>query len=196
MHEELCRLPLASGKRTYIDKTFAETKISAEHLFEMANSGNTTCYSSSALYFASEYSELYEYEAMNIDSCGPGLISNYVIHQLEPIVAMLKAKPIRAMSVGTQEYPAVIIEYEKGKRAKVATYNSSDVFSMYIGYGNSEEKFVKVKSNFWEGFIKKLGKFYETGEIPVPRENTVNVIASRELVIKALKKSYEWVYLK
>ena len=33
MHEILCQLPLASGKRTYIDKTFAPDKATAERIF-------------------------------------------------------------------------------------------------------------------------------------------------------------------
>ena len=36
MHEELCKLPLASGKRTYVDKTFATSKAEAERIFENA----------------------------------------------------------------------------------------------------------------------------------------------------------------
>ena len=196
MHEELCRLPLQSGKLTYIDKTFAETKASAETIFQMAEEGNTNCYSSSALFFAQEYASVYEKEVVNIDSCGPGKFPIYVIHQLEPIVAMLKAKPVRAMSVGTQEYPAVIVEFEGGKRAKVATFYMGGKFSMNIGYANGEAELVVVDSNFWEGFIKALAVYFETGVIPVPHENTVNVIAAREIAIEALEKPFEWVYVK
>ena len=35
--------------------------------------------------------------------------------------------------------------------------------------------------------------FFETGVIPVPHENTVEVIAIREAGIKAMKTSFEWV---
>ena len=110
MHEELCRLPLASGKRTYIDKTFAETYDSAVRIFDMAKEGNTPCYSASALYFAQEYAESYQKDVEYADSCGPNDFARYSIHQLEPITAMLKAEPVRAMSVGTEHYPAVIVE--------------------------------------------------------------------------------------
>ncbi len=36
MHEELCHLPLKSGKRVYVDKTFSETKEIAERIFKLA----------------------------------------------------------------------------------------------------------------------------------------------------------------
>ena len=37
MHEELCDLPLKSGKLVYIDKTFAPDKTAAERIFEKAD---------------------------------------------------------------------------------------------------------------------------------------------------------------
>ncbi len=195
MHEELCELPLKSGKLTYIDKTFAETLESAKRIFKMAEEGNTPCYSSSALYFAKEYGEFYAKDAAYIDSCGPNQFAIYIIHQLEPIVAMLKADPVRAMSVGTEEFPAVIVEFENGKRAKMCTFPRGSSFIMNIGYSNERAAFVKAGSDFWEGFIKSLAHFYVTGEIPVPHENTLRVISAREIATKALKKPYEWIYV-
>lgn len=57
MHEELCKLPLCSGKLTYVDKTFAPDKETAERIFAVAQEHSTPCYSTSALRFASEYKE-------------------------------------------------------------------------------------------------------------------------------------------
>ena len=36
MHEQLCRLPLASGKPTYVDKTFAPDGVIARRIFAIA----------------------------------------------------------------------------------------------------------------------------------------------------------------
>ncbi len=194
MHEELCKLPLQSGKLTYIDKTFAETLSSAKNIFQMAEEGNTKSYSASALYFASEYADSYTKEVDFVDSCGPGVFPIYVIHQLEPIVAMIKENPVKAMSVGTEKYPMVIVEFEGGKRAKLSTFKTGGTFSMNIGYRGQNAAFVKVESDFWEDFIKALANFFETGEIPVSHENTLRVIAAREMALKALEKPFEWVY--
>lgn len=194
MHEELCEKPLKSGKFTYIDKTFAETLESAKRIFAMAEEGKTNCYTSSALYFAKEYAPVYEQEVKYIDSCGPNRFSIYVIHQLEPIVAMMKANPVRVMSVGTEEFPVVIVEFEGGKRAKLSTFLNGSAFSMNIAYQEEKAEWVKVESDFWEGFIKALAKSFETGELPVPHENTLRVIAAREAAVKALESPFEWVY--
>jgi len=58
MHEELCFLPLKSGKLCYVDKTFAPDKKTAERIFAHAKEHNTKCFSSSALRFSSELKEI------------------------------------------------------------------------------------------------------------------------------------------
>ena len=195
MHEELCALPLKSGKRTYIDKTFAETKESAERIFAMAKEGNTPCYSTSALFFAKEYQPIYEKEPIVIDSCGPGLFPIYSIHQLEPIVAMFKgAKPVRAMSIGDREHPMAVIEFEGGKRAKIATFEPGGCFLMHVSCADKSFETVQAGWDFWAGFTRELAVFFETGKIPVPHENTLSVITAREIAIKALDKPFEWIY--
>ena len=45
MHEELCALPLASGKPTYVDKTFAVSRQAALNIVEMARQGKTPFFS-------------------------------------------------------------------------------------------------------------------------------------------------------
>ena len=58
MHEQLCDLPLKSGKLVYVDKTFAVDKESALRIFANAEAHNTPCYSSSALYFSTELNDI------------------------------------------------------------------------------------------------------------------------------------------
>lgn len=57
-HEELCRLPLQSGKRVYVDKTFAPDAATAARLFRLAQAHGTPCYSTSALRYAAEYQDI------------------------------------------------------------------------------------------------------------------------------------------
>ena len=49
-HEELCQLPLRSGKPTYIDKTFAPSLDEARQIFSIAEKHGTPFFSSSALW--------------------------------------------------------------------------------------------------------------------------------------------------
>ncbi len=49
LHEALCQVALRSGKRTYIDKTFAPDEIIGRRIFDLAAAHNTPCWSTCAL---------------------------------------------------------------------------------------------------------------------------------------------------
>ena len=89
MHEDLCKKALSSGKRVYVDKTFAPDKETALRIFENADKHGTPCYSSSALRFAAEYKAVKKEGIKNIHAFGPGELEMYSIHQIEPIVSLM-----------------------------------------------------------------------------------------------------------
>lgn len=92
MHEELCQMPLRSGKPVYVDKTFAPDKATAVRIMELAEKHGTPCYSTSALRFAEEYKAIDCDGILMINSWGPGNFDTYSVHQLEPIVMLMKGK--------------------------------------------------------------------------------------------------------
>ena len=81
-HEELCKLPLQSGKLTYIDKTFATDRDAAIRIIDMAKKGNTPFFSTSALRYSVEYENIKRDGIEFIASRGPGKFGNYGIHQV------------------------------------------------------------------------------------------------------------------
>ncbi|MED5018514.1 hypothetical protein P9847_14495, partial [Paenibacillus chibensis] len=110
-HEELAALPLASGKPTYVDKTFAPDREAALRLFERAAQHHTPLYSSSALRYADEYGDVERAGIRVISSLGPGAFENYSIHQIEPVVALMGTHAKRVMFVGTEAAPALLIDF-------------------------------------------------------------------------------------
>jgi diguanylate cyclase (GGDEF)-like protein/PAS domain S-box-containing protein len=97
MHEELCQMPLRSGKPVYVDKTFAPDKATAVRIMELAEKHGTPCYSTSALRFAEEYKAIDCDGILMINSWGPGNFDTYSVHQLEPIVMLMKGKAKRVL---------------------------------------------------------------------------------------------------
>lgn len=192
-HVELCRLPLASGKPTYVDKTFAPTLAQAEQIFAMAQEGHTPCYSSSALYYAEEYQAPRAKAVEMIDSWGPGRFEHYSVHQLEPIVSLIPDEPVRVQSIGTADYPTVLVEFAGGQRAKVAVWPTNAGFGMNLGYRDGTGGHIDVTSNFWEGCIKAMADFFNHPQPPVPHQNTLRVIAIIDAAMRALQRPGEWV---
>ena len=196
MHEELCKLPLASGKRTYVDKTFAPDKESAIRIFENADTHGTKCYSSSALRFAAELDEIDTDIIYKIYSEGPGTLEMYSIHQIEPVVCLMKKRAKRIMFLGDELHPSYIIEFEDGRLAQM--YHRKDEtrsFRITVVNEINEAKHYEIKSDYFGLFIKSMLAFFETGEVPVPHEQTIDVIAARTAAIEACKTPYTWIEL-
>lgn len=187
MHVQLSEKPLKSGKPTYIDKTFAPTLAEAKQIFAMAEAGNTPCYSSSALYYASEYVQPRTKAISMIDSWGPGEFEQYSVHQVEPIVSIIPDAPVRVMSIGVPKFPTILVEFAGGQRAKVAVWRTNGNFSMNIGYQDGTGEHIDVSSNFWEGCIKGMAAFFADPKPAVPHENTLRVISIIDAGKRALQ---------
>lgn len=193
MHEELCDLALKSGKPTYVDKTFADTKEIAKRIFAVAEANNTPCFSSSSLRFAEEYQRVDRGEIENIASIGPGPLDVYSIHQIEPLVYIMGPDVSRVMYVGTEKWPALVLEWNDGRRATMSHHGWECPFSMCLDGRDGKSELVEVKSEYFMAFINELVDFFRTGEVKVPHEDTIAVIAVREAAIKSAGKPNEWV---
>ncbi|MDD4421666.1 MAG: TIM barrel protein, partial [Eubacteriales bacterium] len=109
-HWDLCQIPLRSGKRVYVDKTFSLSKDIAEKLVAIAEESGTPFFSTSALRFATELDGVDRENIVFINSRGPGNFDTYAIHQIEPIVILMGSNAKRIMSIGSGKYESMVIE--------------------------------------------------------------------------------------
>lgn len=196
MHEELCDLPLKSGKRTYVDKTFAPDKATAIRIFENAEEHNTPCYSSSALRFSAELDDIDVSAIEKIYSEGPGPLDIYSIHQIEPVIRLMNVRATKIMFLGTKEHPSYMIQFEDGRIAEC--YHRDDEtmsFALNIVMKDNKAKRYVVQSDYFGRFVQAMVEFFKTGVAPVEHERTIDVIAVRTAVVKACDTPYEWIEL-
>lgn len=187
-HERLCEKPLASGKRTYVDKTFAPDKATAERIFANADAHGTPCYTTSALRFAANYQALKKEGIKNIHSFGPGNTEIYSIHQIEPIVLMMGTDAKTVTFTGDCKYPSFVIEFEGDRFAEFTM--KGDAFDMQIAYEDGEFQHIQADGNFWDSFTTELVDFFENGTVKVDHKETMAVMAIREAAIKSLEKPW------
>ena len=192
MHEQLCDLPLKSGKLCYIDKTFAPDKETALRIFANADAHNTPCYSSSALYYSAELEGIDTDKIHKIYSAGPGVYEIYSIHQIEPILKLMKTDLKRVMFLGDKEHPSMIIEFADGRLAQMHQGIWID-FEIAVTDEENTMQIHKIKSDYFMLFIESLVKFFDTGVAPVSHRQTVNVIATIDAGRKSAEKPFEWV---
>ncbi len=192
MHEELTRLPLMSGKKTYVDKTFAPDRRSAEAMFKLAEENGTPCYSTSALRFATEYRAFLGKEIMAMSTWGPYGLETYSIHQLEPIMMLMRGEAKRVMALTQGEWTNLLIEWEDGRNASLLCTGGEcpSLANLCLEDGS---RFLTIESDSFGGFIKNMVEFFHTGEIPVSHEETISIMAVREAAIIAAGSPGTWV---
>jgi hypothetical protein len=194
-HEELSQLPLQSGKPTYIDKTFAPDRAAAVRMFELAGKHGTPMYSSSALRFASEFTEADRLGIESIYSAGPGKFNNYAIHQVEPIVSLMGTEVSRVMWMGTENASELLIGYADGRQAAVTLPGDDCPFRMALSYESGATKELTVESDFFSAFIRSLVGFFDSGEPVVPQAETIAIAAILEYGLKAMGTPQQWLTL-
>jgi len=194
-HEELCRLPLASGKPVYVDKTFAPDRASARRMISIARDSKTPFFSSSALRFTSEYRELDKRGIEAIHSRGPGSFDTYAIHQLEPIIALMGHKVEKIMYVGTKNTPALVLRFADGRLASMAQLGWECDFSLALNYQDDRAVVLQGASDFYKNFIDELVAFFDDSLPRVPAEETLQIMTILEYGQNALNTPDVWIEL-
>ncbi|MPN22156.1 hypothetical protein SDC9_169539 [bioreactor metagenome] len=193
MHLSLCDYALKSGKRTYVDKTFAPDVKTAKQLIKMAEDGKTPMFSSSALRFSTELKDKKQGSIKTLSVRGPGEYPVYSIHQIEMIVKLMGSDPVRVMAIGTEAAPALVIEYPENKFATMGHFGWECPFTLAMTAVNGDHYLIPECSDFFPNFVHELVNFFETGDIKAPASETVAVIGIRETGFKAINKPGYWI---
>ena len=190
MHEMLCQKPLRTGKRVYVDKTFAPDYATAKRIFDIAETSGTPCYSTSALRYAEEYRGISGVSA--IASTGPYKFETYAIHQLEPIMMLMDGEPSDVMYVPGKGGYAMLIRFGDGRIASMSGFDVKAPFTMNLVAQDSNLA-ITVKSDYFGAFIRNLVGFFETGEGSVEHAETLKIMAVRGAGLAAQSRPGEWI---
>lgn len=194
MHKKLCDLPLRSGKTTYVDKTFAPDCETAEYLVNLAKENNTPMFSSSALRFSKELEDVSKEKICTLATQGPGIMSNYSIHQLEMIVALMGTEAEKVMFLGTEQCPQFVIGFSGNRSAVMGQYYGSP-FALQAAKEDGTSVIIPSCTEFFERFVVALLKFFDTAVPPVDAKETILIAKLREIGIKGCDTPGEWIYL-
>lgn len=196
-HERLAKVPLMSGKPVYIDKTFSPDRVSGERMFALAEKNNTPLFSSSALRFAEELSN-YPDEKINpnnlefISTRGSGTYQNYSVHQFEMIVSQMGVGAKRIKSLSTKNSNLLMIDYGDGRMAQFKQMPHLP-FQINMQLKDGEGLLIPDCSDIFTRLIDAIMTFFETGESPAPKAETIEIMALIEAGNKAFKTYDTWV---
>ena len=197
-HERLSAPALRSGKPVFIDKTFSPDLSSGIRIFDLAERHHTPVFSSSALRFALELSGFpdakFNRDSLeSVSTTGPGTYEIYSVHQMENIIQLMGPAVRRVKSLSTPHTRMLIAEYETGRYAYM-TQAPALPFQIYMqASGEGKSRFIPTCSEFFPRQIHAILDFFETGNPPVPREDTLAVMALREAGFRALAEEDTWI---
>jgi len=198
-HEKLARVPLMSGKPVYIDKTFSPDLQSGIRMFELAEKHGTPLFSSSALRFAQELagdpSQTVNRSALEfIATTGPGQYNNYAVHQLEMIVSQMGPGAQRIKSLSSNHGRLLVVEYKDGRQASMLQMPQA-AFQVNLQLNNGNSSFISECTDFFPRLIHSMLNFFESDQPPVPKEETLEIMALLEAGYKALANRDTWIPL-
>lgn len=195
-HEDLTKLPLASGKPVYVDKPFAESLASGKRMVDRANDYKTPMMSSSALRFDSTVDNAIKTigdQPVNfVATRGPGTWEIYAIHQVEPMVAIMGTGASRVMQCGTGGNQVMVVEYPDQRRG-VFNQSPGFPFRFNVQYGENGTINVNDMADFFPRFIEAMLKFFDTGVTQAPPKQTLEITAILEAGTAALRTPGQWV---
>lgn len=193
LHEALSQVALRSGKRVYIDKTFAPNADIGKKIFNLANAHGTPCFSTSALRFAQEYREIDKSAITGIVSLGGNSLETYSIHQLEPVIMLMQTPVHRIMGVSNEDLYTLTLEFTDGRLAIINGFIQGYPFVLNLAMKDGSSRLVEPKEDFFHAFIQEVVRFYKTGERPVSQEETLRIAAARAAAVKALASPGRWI---
>jgi predicted dehydrogenase len=196
-HEALAELALRSGKPTYVDKTFSPDLASGARMFALAEQCHTPMFSSSALRFARELAGFPDARVNRetleaVATLGPGVFANYAVHQLEMIVALMGAGAKRVKSLSTEHALLLAIEYTGGRRAVMQQLPRMP-FQLSLTLRDGDGVVIPDCSDIFPRLVHATLDFFESGKPPVPKEETLEIMALLEAGRKALASQDTWV---
>ena len=196
-HPALCDIPLRSGKPVYVDKTFATDTATARALFALAAEHGTPMYSSSALRYSDEIlgrpaSFTAQSGVTAVHTRGPGVITNYGVHQLEMVTALMGTGAQRVRYVPEAAKPTMEIDY--GGRSASICFDGDD-FTFRAENSAGEVLEPPQCSNFFPNFIQSMLEFFHTGVPAVPAGETIEIMAILEAGASAAQQPGTWVAL-
>lgn len=196
-HERLSELALRSGKPVYMDKTFSPDLASGIRMFELAQAHGTPLFSSSALRFAAELAA-YPDSTVNretleaVAATGPGRYSNYAVHQFEMIVSMLGTGAQRIKSLSSANGRLLVVDYGDGRQASMLQ-TANAPFQLSLQLKDGDGVFIPECTDMFNRLIEGVLQFFDTGLPPVPKEETLEIMALIEAGQAALASRDVWI---
>ena len=200
-HEAVSRLPLASGKPCFIDKTFAPDRAAAKRMAAHAAAHGTPFFSSSAQRYCQDvidYKASHPAPPLFVSTVGPHSLDRYAVHQLEVIEALMGPgiRRLKAFAPG-EDVTQLILDYGGGRMASfMQTPQPWAEFNFMVtqsGRGTDGRRLVSDDRNFYRNLSNAILDFFQTRRPPVDFRETLEIVSVIETARRARRTPDVWL---
>lgn len=178
---------IKAGKPLFVDKPMAGSLADVIEIFRLAKENNVPCWSSSSLRYSPAIVELKKNntagEILGCDTFGPCSLEEhhpdlywYGVHAVEMLFTIMGPGCKSVRRVQTDDYEHVVGVWEGGR---VGTFRGLKAGKSGYGFTAYGTKGIvqSDKGGGYEPLVADVIKFFKTGEVPVPAEETIEIFA-------------------
>lgn len=177
-HLELCQRVLPFGKTTFVDKTFAPDRVSADKIFALADQHKVAVQTCSALRYTAVQKYVANVKVRHVVTWGPGgNYDEYVIHPTELAVSCLGHEAVELMRRGTEPESQLLVNFTGGRTAVIHVYNKKQTPFAASVTTEKETKYIEVdtKRLFVDAAAGMLD-FFAAGKPDIDRRESLTIM--------------------
>lgn len=186
LHLEQALPVFKAGKRMFIDKPIAASLEDAVAIFEASEKFNVPVFSASSLRYIKGANELDKSEVIGAATFSPASLEEthpdlfwYGIHGVETLFTVMGTGCQEVVRVSTADTDLVVGTWEGGR---IGTFRGTR--SGKSGYGGTVYTTEGIKAlgpyGGYEPLLLEIVSFFETGQVPVSPEETLEIFAFME----------------
>ena len=193
VHLEQARPVIAAHKAIFIDKPLASTLEDAREIARLAKAAGVPWFSASSLRFGELATAGKFPDTTGADAFGPGDLephhyldlSWYAIHTVEVLYTLMGPGCESVTRTSTPGSDVVVGRWKDGRIGTVRAIRPHSDYGAVVYRGN---KIVEIKpqgSGSYRPLVQEIVKFFQTGQPPVPNEETLEIFAFMDAAQKS-----------
>lgn len=185
VHRAQARPIMEAHKPVFIDKPLASTWADVRAIADLAKETNTPWFSSSSLRWSEITKTMKFPDATGVHTWGPGPLEEhhqlelawYAIHPIEVLYTLMGPGCEEVVRISGEHEEKVVGRWKDGRIGSVSALRPYGPYGAVV-YRKSGVAMSPVKPRTgYEGLVREIVQFFQTGKPPVPNEETLEIYA-------------------
>jgi hypothetical protein len=184
-HLQQFKAALAAKKPVFIDKPLASTLADAQEIDRLAKQGGVPWFSASSLRWSEITSSLEGPGILGAMAWGPGPfeehhqleLSWYAIHPIEILFTLMGPGCEEVTRVAGADSDEITCKWKDGRLGTVRALRPYGTYGAVVFRKDGVQMSPAKPHTDYEGLVREIVKFFETGKPPVANANTLEVFA-------------------